>query len=193
MISALYVRSDSIYYSLGIDCWDIIRDARTWQGGNAIIAHPPCRSWGQLSHFAKPRSDEKQLAIDCINLIRKFGGVLEHPRSSKLWDVMNLPKAGSIDEFEGYSICIDQNWFGHKAQKSTLLYIKGCPKNQLPAIPLCFDRIDYTVASSIKKKSGLRLKKEITKKEREATPLELAKWLIKVAEICDKNVNKANF
>jgi hypothetical protein len=28
MISALYVRRDSIYKTLGVDCWDIDRDAK---------------------------------------------------------------------------------------------------------------------------------------------------------------------
>ena len=85
MISALFVRMDSIYKQLGVDCWDIERDARLWPGGNSVVAHPPCRAWGQLAHFSKPREGEKELAILSVNWIRQWGGVLEHPRTSKLF------------------------------------------------------------------------------------------------------------
>jgi hypothetical protein len=78
-ISALYVRKDSVYKTLGVDCWDIERDARNWPGGNAVICHPPCRAWGQMSHFANPRPDEKQLAIISIGLIREWGGGIGTP------------------------------------------------------------------------------------------------------------------
>ena len=113
---------------MGLDCWDIERNALNWAGGNPIVAHPPCRAWGQLSHFAKPREGEKELAIYSINQIRKYGGVLEHPRASKLWKEMNLPTGSQVDEFGGYTLCINQSWFGHRAEKKTLLYICGCPK-----------------------------------------------------------------
>lgn len=184
MVSVLFTRSDSVYNSLGVDCWDIKRDARNWPGGNPIIAHPPCRAWGQLSHMASPREGEKELAIWSIEQIRKHGGVLEHPRASKLWKFLKLPQPGKKDEFGGFSLCINQSWFGHKAEKKTLLYIKGCQYSDLPPMPINFNAVEYTVSSKIKKKSGKRIKKEITKKEREATPLLLAEWLIAVAKKC---------
>jgi hypothetical protein len=186
MISALYVRNDSIYKQLEIDCWDVERDARNWPGGNPIIAHPPCRAWGQLAHLAKPREGEKGLAIHAIGLIRMWGGILEHPRTSKLWRELNLPMPGVLDNYGGYTLLVNQNWWGHKAEKKTFLYIVGCPQKELPPIPISFDAIQYTIASKIKKKSGRRQKKEITKKEREQTPIEFAKWLITVAENCTK-------
>lgn len=188
MVSALYVRKDSIYKQLGVDCWDIDRDAREFKGTNQIIAHPPCRAWGQLSHMAKPRPDEKLLAIHAIVWIRKNGGVLEHPAGSKLWKFMDLPKPGYLDPYGGFTICVDQYWFGHKAQKKTLLYICGCLKMEVPPIPLRFDRIEYTVSSKIKKYSGRRLKKEITKAEREETPKDFAVWLVTLAKTCSKNI-----
>jgi len=161
-------------------------DARLWPGGNSVICHPPCRAWGQLSHFAKPRPDEKELAIYSINTIRKWGGVLEHPRASKLWPHMGLPTGLNVDEFGGYSILINQSWFGHKAQKKTLLYICGVDRMKLPPVPIRFDRIDFTVTSSKRKSSGQKPKARLEKKEREATPIELALWLIEVAKLCNK-------
>lgn len=180
MISVLFTRKDSVYKSMNLDCYDIERNALTWAGGNPIIAHPPCRSWGQLSHFANPRPGEKELAIYSINQIRKYGGVLEHPRASRLWKEMNLPLGKQTDEYGGYTISINQSWFGHKAEKKTLLYICGVERNNLPEIPLKFDLIEYVVSSS-RKKAG---KKEISKADRERTPIDLAKWLIQVAESC---------
>lgn len=185
-VSALFVRKDSIYKELGIDCWDIERNALNWAGGNSIIAHPPCRAWGQLSHMAKPRPGEKELAFFAIDMIRKYGGVLEHPRASRLWPEY-LPMPGNVDKFGGYSISVDQFWWGHKAKKSTLLYIVGCPIRELPAMPMNFDALQYTVSSKIKKKSGRRILKEIPKSEREATPVDFAKWLIEVASRCGGN------
>lgn len=179
-VSALFVRTDSIYKSLEIDCWDIERDARLWPGGNPIIAHPPCRAWGKLKAFAKPRPDERQLAIWSIEQIRKYGGVLEHPRHSSLWKEMNLPTGKQIDQFGGFSICVNQFWWGHLAEKKTLLYICGVKPHNIPKIPLRFDLIEYVVTTS-KKKNG---KKEISKKMREATPIEFAKWLIELASRC---------
>jgi hypothetical protein len=115
------------------------------------------------------------------------GGVLEHPATSRLWEEMQLPYPGNYDEYGGFSICVDQFWFGHKARKKTLLYICGCNQNDLPPIPLRFDAVEFTVASRIKKKSGRRVKQEITKAEREHTPIDLAKWMIKVAMKCKSN------
>jgi hypothetical protein len=185
-ISALFVRKDSVYKSLVVDCWDIERDARLWPGGNPVIAHPPCRSWGKLSHFARPRDGEKGYAIKCIEWIRQWGGVLEHPAASRLWPELKLPLPGYYDEYGGFSICIDQFWFGHKAQKRTLLYICGCSQSDLPPIPIRFDAVTHCVSVNKKNKFGRRpgLKKEITKVEREQTPVELAEWLIKVAVQC---------
>ncbi len=182
-VSALFVRKDSIYKELGVDCWDMERNALNWAGGNPVIAHPPCRAWGQLSHMANPRPGEKELAFFAIEMIRKYGGVLEHPRASRLWPEY-LPMPGNVDKFGGYSISVDQFWWGHKAKKSTLLYIVGCPIRELPAIQMRFDALQYTVSSKIKKKSGRRILKEIPKSEREATPIDFAKWLIEVASRC---------
>lgn len=187
-ISALYVRKDSVYKTLGVDCWDIERDARLWPGGNSVIAHPPCRAWGKLSGFAKPREGEKDYAIKCIEWIREWGGILEHPAASQLWPALNLPLPGQYDKYGGFSICIDQFWFGHRAQKKTLLYICGCSQEDLPPIPLRMDAVTHVIGYNKKNKFGRvdKTKKEVSKAERERTPIELAKWMIKVASKCEQ-------
>lgn len=191
LVSALFVRADSIYKQLNVDCCDIERDARKWPGGNPIIAHPPCRAWGKFSHRAKPMPGEKELAIWAIEQVRKWGGVLEHPNPSNLWKYMNLPMGQRRDEYGGYTLSVDQHWWGHKAKKSTNLYIVGCQRNALPIMPLSFDRIEYYCAfpKSFKGKSRYGFK-EISKAEREQTPPRFAEWLIELASKCD--VNKIN-
>jgi hypothetical protein len=75
----LFVRKDSIYKELGVDCWDAERNALNWPGGNPLIAHPPCRAWGQLSHWAKPLPGEKELAIWSIEKYENLGVYLSIP------------------------------------------------------------------------------------------------------------------
>jgi hypothetical protein len=184
-VSVLFARQDSIYKTLGVDVWDIERDARNFTGTNAVVCHPPCRAWGQLRHFAKPRPDEKKLAIYSIDLIRCNGGVLEHPRASSLWQHMNLPIGNQVDEFGGYTLSVNQSWWGHKAEKKTLLYVCGCPRAELPPTPIRFDLITHVVSNEARKGQP-GYKPRITQYEREATPLEMAKWLIEVAALCQK-------
>lgn len=182
-VSALYVRNDSIYKLLGIDSWDIDRDARNYAGKNAVICHPPCRSWGKLKHFAKPRADEKELAITAIGQVRKWGGVLEHPSGSSLWKECGLPVGADIDKFGGFTLCIDQHWFGHCAKKRTLLYIVGCNPTDIPDYPLKFELPTHVIGSNRKRHPG---QKGVSQRLREHTPEAFAKFLIDLAEICYK-------
>ena len=125
-VAALFVRQDSIYKRMpGVDAWDIERDARRWPGGCPVIAHPPCRGWGKLSYFAKPRSGELELGPWAVAQVRRFGGVLEHPKDSKLWAAAGLPRPGQRDDFGGWTLPITQHWWGHRAEKYTWLYIVG--------------------------------------------------------------------
>jgi hypothetical protein len=183
MVTVLYTREDSVYVKLGCNCYDIKRDARSYIGNDVIIGHPPCRAWGRLKGLARPRVDEKELAISCVQIIQKNGGILEHPAHSSLWRYMNLPVPGQKDEFGGIAISIDQHWFGHLAKKNTWLYIVGCTYKDLPGIPLSFDTITHKVGgSSNKNRSGVKLK-EVSKAGREHTPVLLAEWLIKTCQI----------
>jgi len=138
MIAVLFARQDSRYKDLqGYDVYDIDRDARNYNGSEPVIAHPPCRAWGRLSHMANPRPDEKDLAWFALDKVRKNGGVLEHPKGSRLWKEAPLPMPGEFpDEHGGFTILIDQYHFGHVARKWTHLYIVGITPDQLPKIPI---------------------------------------------------------
>jgi len=133
--AALYIREDSAYKKrANFDCYDINRDAATFTGGIPVVCHPPCRSWGMLSHMANPREGEKELALKAIDLVRKEGGIIEHPSGSRLFRLLPLVD-GFLDDFGGFSIELDQFDFGHVAHKSTKLYICGVTKEKLPKLP----------------------------------------------------------
>jgi hypothetical protein len=95
VIAVLFARDDSRYKELeGYDVYDIHRDARSYCKKMPVIAHPPCRAWGMLSHMANPREGEKQLAYLALAQVRLNGGILEHPAGSRLWKEAPLPLAG---------------------------------------------------------------------------------------------------
>jgi len=180
-VAILFARADSCYKALpGCDVWDAERDARRWPGGCPVVAHPPCRAWGRLRHFAKPRPDEKALALWAVEQMRKFGGVLEHPASSTLWPVAALPAPGKRDQWGGWTLPIHQHWWGHRAEKATLLYIVGCEPANVPPLPYRMDEPTHVVQS--RKRIGCR--PHITKAEREHTPPDLARWLVELAARC---------
>ena len=183
-VAILFARADSIYKTMpGCDVWDIERDARQWPGGSPVIAHPPCRAWGRLAHMANPRPEEKDLARFAVAAIRKWGGVLEHPKASKLWPDQGLPQPGRRDAFGGFTLPIFQQWFGHRAEKATYLYIVGIEPRELPAIPYSMTEATHVIASSThrQKRDHLHFRPEVTRSEREATPQALAEWLVAVA------------
>jgi hypothetical protein len=181
MVAVLFARKDSVYKTLpDCDVWDVDRDARNWLGGNPAIAHPPCRAWGRLRHFAKPREDEKDLAIWAVKQVRQNGGVLEHPAQSTLWVAAGLPAPGRSDEFGGFTLWVSQWWFGHRADKATWLYIVGCEPQNLPQMPFKIGEPSHVVQSRKRENH----KPHISKAEREHTPIELAKWLIETALRC---------
>lgn len=192
MIAVLFARSDSVYKSLpGCDVWDIERDARKFSGGCPVIAHPPCRAWGQLRALANPRPDEKELALFALSQVRQFGGVLEHPKNSTLWPFAGLPSPGHFDSFGGWTLPISQRWFGHRAEKMTLLYILGCAPVDIPPLPLALGDAQFVCGSAGRRRDGSRLHKgdlgwrpEISKAEREETPPDLAIWLFDLASRC---------
>jgi len=160
-VPVLFTRRNSPYLALGCDCYDIERDALNWPGGVPLIAHPPCRSWGQLAHMAKPRPGERELALWAIDQVRKFGGVLEHPINSRLWFESGCLSWGIRDVWGGVLLPLYQSSFGHRAPKLTGLYLVGFPVPEFPP-----PRPTSTVVE------------RMSRAEREATPPDLAKFLV---------------
>lgn len=180
-VAVLFAREDSCYKALpGVEVFDAERDARTYDGPWPVVAHPPCRAWGRLRAFAKPRPDERNLGRLAVALVREFGGVLEHPAGSTLWPAQNLPRPGERDAFGGWTLAAPQKWWGHRAEKATWLYVVGCEPRDQPDMPLVLGEAAYVVQS--RKRDDYR--PHITKAEREHTPPELASWLVELANRC---------
>lgn len=177
MIAILFARTDSRYKELnGYDVYDIDRDARNYCKSYPVIAHPPCRAWGMLSHMANPRPDEKQLAFFALAQVRLNGGILEHPTGSRLWKEADLPPDGLFyDEFGGFTLEIDQYDFGHVAHKKTKLYICGIKRKDLPELPPVNNQpTNRSICGNV---AGT---KRCTQYQREYTPDALIEWMTDV-------------
>jgi len=166
MIAALYTRPESVYDGIdGVTSWNAIRDATKYPGPYPVVAHPPCRSWGKLRAMAKPRPDERELALHALNMVRLWGGVLEHPEQSLLFGE-HCAKPGTADSF-GFTISVDQSWWGHRATKRTGLYIVGIGPAEIPA----YNPFAYST----------RTVELMGRAERERTPRAFALWLVEIA------------
>lgn len=185
-IAVLYAREDSVYKGIpGCDVYDKTRDARTFTDRKPIIAHPPCRAWGRMRMFAKPRDDEKLLALHALELVRKNGGVLEHPEASSLWEHAALPRPHperiTYDRHGGWTLAISQSWFGHPAEKRTWLYIVGISAGEIPSFPLHLGYPQFIVASSPNIRKGQKgWLPKLSTDRREATPPAFANWLVEL-------------
>jgi hypothetical protein len=128
-VAALYVDPKGPYRDLVSEWYDEKRDARTYRGPLPVVAHPPCGPWGKLAWKTKGQS--KEAGIHAVEMVRKFGGVLEHPVGSRLFETMGIPTGNweqrerRTDEYGGYTIKIRQWDLGHRAEKETILYIVG--------------------------------------------------------------------
>lgn len=164
MISALYVNKNSVYKALGLDCWDIERDATRYKGPNPVIAHPPCRLWSKhMRHFSKAPEEEKQLAWHAFDSLMQFGGILEHPYGSLFLD-RYWPGEVKI-------VQINQCWFGYPITKRTWLMMPSWYEYEMPF------RLESDFPPGYQKRWF-----EKNKWKRSETTLELAKWLIETVE-----------
>lgn len=166
MIAALFVRPDSHYKAMpGVDAYDHERDALTWPGGVPAVYHPPCRAWGKYKAVAKPRDGERELALWSMAMVRRFGGVVEHPTTSGLWAASGCLSPGLRDRFGGVLVTLNQGDFGHRAPKATALYLVGCA---VPSLPFELRPCTHTV-------------ERMGRAERERTPEQFAALLVHLA------------
>jgi hypothetical protein len=177
-VAVLFADRDSIYKTLpGVEVYDIDRDARTFPGGMPVVAHPPCRTWGCLAHFAKAPPEEHDFATWAIEQVRRNGGVVEHPGTSRFWKLRTVPKLGEQDSFGGFVLPVFQWWFGHRAEKATRLLICGVKAKELPPVPFRIGEPEFTLQRRWPASKGRR----VSERERSATPPAFAEWLIELA------------
>ena len=135
-IAALFVATGGCYFGLdGIEPWDIARDARLYTGPHPVIAHPPCERFGRWAGVNAGQDDGCFAAA--LASVRTFGGVIEHPADSLAWRINGLaapPRNGgwiSAGDGVGWTCCVEQGHYGHRARKATWLY---AAHTELPAL-----------------------------------------------------------
>lgn len=116
-----------------IDCWDVERDARNYDGPHPVVTHAPCGPYSQQRH--NYRGSEHDCAYRALEQVRTFGGVFEHPARSLFWDKAGLLRpnmkgaygffGSEIDKYGGFTIQVNQVEWGHPARKPTWLYVVG--------------------------------------------------------------------
>jgi hypothetical protein len=185
-VAALFVSARGPYAGIpGVEMWDEARDARLYDGPHPVVAHPPCERWGRYWHggpsarVRRVRGDDGGCFATALGSVRKWGGVLEHPAASSAWEAFNLrkpPRAGgwvSADWRGGWTCCVDQGHYGHRAQKATWLYAVGV---ELPSLvwgksPRTV-RLDEGFHSAEERRRAIRtgVCQRLSKRERIETP-----------------------
>lgn len=179
LIPVLFTQVDSNYNLFDcFDTYDKNRNAFTYYNRLPLIAHPPCRKFSRLRTFSTAPVKEKQCAFFALSQVRQFGGILEHPRSSTLWQAGNFDLSGHIDNYGGFLRSVNLSWFGFPAEKKTMLYFVGISPDELPHFPLSFTAPLYSIGNS--KHNRLQ---ELPKKYRSSTPLPMIEYFIQVMNI----------
>lgn len=139
----------------------------------------------------KKLGDDDGCFESALASVRKWGGVIEHPEGSHAWRSFGLnlpPRSGgwvNADFIGGFTCCVEQGAYGHRARKATWLYAFGC---ELPTLKWGsadgkFGRLDDGYHS--KEERAFHIKKgvlqRLSKKQRLATPIEFRDLLISIA------------
>jgi len=193
-IAALFVETNGCYYGLNnVDPWDIDRDAREYNGPYPVVAHPPCQLWGKMANVNYSRwggehnkpGNDKGCFKSALSSVNRFGGVLEHPAQSYAWAAYNLEKPIKncwCRSGEGWVCEVWQSAYGHRANKATWLYYKGCPPFQLN-----WERPkgEYQIGRQ-DQRGKARNKPTLSKREANSTPLEFMDLLINLVQQSDQ-------
>jgi hypothetical protein len=202
MVAALYVAKGGCYYGLpNVDPWDLDRDARLYAGPRPVVSHPPCERWGRYFGGApktwprKIKGDDGGCFAAALAAVRRWGGVLEHPEASSAWKAHGLahpPRSGGwvaadwVAGWRGWTCCVEQGAYGHRARKATWLYVHGV--DEPPALAWGsaegdFLRLDDPNVSAEERRRAVKTGacQRLSKRQRAATPLPFRDLLIGIA------------
>lgn len=207
MIAALFVETGGVYFGLpDVDPWDRARDARLYNGPYPVVAHPPCERWGRY-WFGGPTwiaagRDRKILGDDngcfeaALRSVRRFGGVLEHPEGSHAWRAFGLlepPRTGGwipadwMAGYGGWTCCVEQGHYGHRARKATWLYAVGADPDALKWGD-CGKRAKIDLGYHTKEERARIVKtgivQQMSKLNRARTPMPFRDLLLSLARSC---------
>lgn len=175
--------------SSAVDCWDKARNAKLYTGPHPVVAHPDCGPWSKLRHLCTLQDDA--CGPRAFEQVREFGGVLEHPEHSRLFDHMGAVKPGdATDSYNGRTYLVRQVDWGHCCVKPTWLYVVGV--DQLRVMRGIRKRRGTGKATrSINGKRGAATqakhptwKEQLPRandSERRRTPIAFAEWLVSLA------------
>jgi hypothetical protein len=180
VIAALYVLPGGPYSGLAdVELWDRARDARTYAGPWPVVAHPPCERWGRYwSGGPRPGARRRELGDDdgcfeaALAAVRRWGGVLEHPAHSQAWAAHGLlppdDMAGwTVADWDGgWTCCVEQGHYGHRARKPTWLYAHSV---ELPSLTWGPSRL----TSAVERRPGRRqdgILQRLSARQRAVTP-----------------------
>lgn len=200
MIAALYVETGGCYFGLpDVDPWDRERDARCYAGPHPVVAHPPCERWGRYwggSPTTWPRlvkGDDAGCFSAALAAVRRWGGVLEHPEGSAAWEAHGLrvpPRTGAWiaadwPMHQGWTCCVEQGAYGHRARKATWLYASGValPSLAWGRAPGDFVRLEDGFHSAEERRRAVRTGacQRLSKRQRAATPEPFRDLLLSIA------------
>lgn len=191
-VAALYVDTRrGPYLGLDVDCWGVERDAATYRGPHPVVSHPPCGPWSRLYGMCNRRTmQSKGLGIVAVRQVRRWGGVLEHPSHSTLWDACSMPKPNGffqeVDQWGGWTLPVEQWWWGHDAIKPTWLYIVG---THTPP-PIHNDGRRRPVGRNAGGRLGNQERSMVERMyagRRHLTPPAFAEWLVDLASRCRRD------
>ena len=196
LIAALYVQPKGVYAGMtDVDAWDEARDARTYHGPWPVVAHPPCERWCRMAPLVQKVhgyvvGDDGGCFASALAAVRKWGGVLEHPESSYAWRFHGLnapPKSGcwvAADFVGGWTCCVEQGHYGHRARKATWLYAYGV---ELPTLQWGKSSATAYVTDGggdVKQRRSGNVdatRKRLSAREASATPPRFAELLLNIA------------
>ncbi len=204
MIAALFVATGGCYFGLdGVDPWDVTRNARTYAGPHPVVAHPPCERWGRYAEGGpNPKAARRIIGDDggcfeaALASVRRCGGVLEHPEASHAWSRHGLtapPKDGGwvrADFVGGWTCCVEQGHYGHRARKATWLYAFGVELPSLkwgPSGATCRLDLGFHSKEERERYASGRVRARVGdcermgKRERAATPVAFRDVLLSIA------------
>ena len=195
MIAALYVMHGGVYYGLpDVDPWDEERDARLYAGPHPVVAHPPCERWGRYwsggpsARVRRTKGDDGGCFAAALASVRTWGGVLEHPEASSAWQAHGLlaPLRGggwsAAGDGIGWTCCVEQGHYGHRARKATWLYAVGTELPSLRWGPAAA-RLDDGYHSAEERRRAVKtgICQRLSKRQRAATPLPFRDLLLSLA------------
>lgn len=197
MIAALYVATGGCYFGLpDVDPWDETRDARLYAGPWPVVAHPPCERWGRYwsggpsARVRRQKGDDGGCFSSALASVRRWGGVLEHPEASHAWTAHCLitpPWSGGwvpAGDDLGWTCCVAQGFYGHRARKMTWLYAVDAKLPELKwGKPSGLVRLDDGFHSKEERRRATRtgICQRLSAKQRKATPPEFRDLLLSIA------------